>query len=284
MWYLRLWTLVLIVFSHSISSAQTKKLFEGYYKISSGPTHVGYFIQRYELDTKRKEFISTYFLRTSEAHGNNTESLKAYATEKLTPIKYQYTSLQGAQSKTIDANLRKNKKDEELLQVRINENGKPRVFEQKIQRGTFLSTFLIYLLLQGEKGVQTGVKYQFTAIAEEDGKPYPGDVYIASEEKIAGQNTYKILYNFKRAQFVNFINDKGDALRTVSPALDLTAELVPTKELAIQNMNFNEKSLALLFGNVPDGKTHRLNPTTDPASTVGPTSPNTQSPKQPKDP
>ncbi len=239
--------------------ANNKKLFEGYYKITKESQHVGYYIQRYELDTVKKQFISTYFLRTNQLGGNISESLKAYSTETLLPLKYQYTSLQGSSSKTIDANVRKDKRGHDVLQVKVNEDGKLRVFEQKMEKGTFLSTFLIYLLLQGEKGIKPGIKYEFKAIAEEDGKPYSGDVFIDSEQKALGLDAFKILYTFKKTQFVNFINAAGEALITVSPALQLSAELVADTKIATKDMIFNEKSLSLLFGNIPEGKTHQLN-------------------------
>jgi hypothetical protein len=253
------WTFVIscLLYSSTIL-AESKILFEGYYIIKLQDVHVGYYIQRYELETKKKQFISTYFLRTNQQGGNISESLKAYSTEKLNPIKYQYTSLQDKTAKTIDANLRKNKKGQEILQIKTNENGKLRVSEQKLESGTFLSTFLIYLLLQGEKGIQPGVKYQFKSIAEEDGKVFPGEVYIESEEKKLGLDTFKILYTFKKTQFVNFINKQGESILSISPALGISAELVAKPEQATKNMVFNDKSIALLFGNVPKGNTNQL--------------------------
>ena len=253
------WSLVLLLcFSHFETMAANKTLFEAYYKITSVGQHVGYYIQRYELDPKKKQFISTYFLRTNEAGGNISESLKAYSTDKLNPVSYQYTSLQGSVAKTIDANVRKGKKDNSILQVKINENGKLRVFEQKLQEGTFFSTFLIYLLLQGPKGITPGVKYNFKSIAEEDGKAFPGEVFIESEEKKMGIDTFKVLYTFKRTQFVNFIDPKGESLLSVSPALNISAEMVANTSEATKGMIFNNKSIALLFGDIPQGKINRL--------------------------
>ena len=253
------WSLVLfLTFSHFETMAANKTLFEAYYKITSVGQHVGYYIQRYELDPKKKQFISTYFLRTNEVGGNISESLKAYSSDQLNPISYQYTSLQGSVAKTIDANVRKGKKDNSILQVKINENGKLRVFEQKLQEGTFFSTFLIYLLLQGPKGITPGVKYNFKAIAEEDGKAFPGEVFIESEEKKMGIDTFKVLYTFKRTQFVNFIDPKGESLLSVSPALNISAEMVANTSEATKGMIFNNKSISLLFGNIPQGKINRL--------------------------
>ncbi len=256
---LSLWSLVvLVLLTGSFAKSETKTLFEAYYKIKAAEEHVGYYIQRYQLDTKKREFISIYYLRTNQKGGNISESLKAYSTEKLNPIKYNYTSLQGETAKTIDSHMRKNKKGEPVLQVKVNENGKLRVYEAKLEEGTFFSTFLIYLLLQGEKGISQGAKYKFRAIAEEDGKAFPGEVYVDSETKKMGIDVFKILYTFKRTQFVNFIDSKGESLISVSPALNISAEMTKTREEAVQNIAFNEKNISLLFGNIPEGKINRL--------------------------
>ena len=249
------WPIVLIftLLSPLLVMGQNKVLFEGYYSVLANSTHVGYYIQRYELDPKKKEFISTSFLRTNAVGGNISESLKAYASETLKPLRYQYTSLQGKEAKTIDANVRKNKRGQDVLQLKTSENGKLIVSEKPLKEGVFFSTFLIYLLLQGEKGIKPGVKYEFSAIAEEDGKAYPGEVFIKSEEVKLGVNTFKTLYTFKKSQFVNFINDVGESIISISPALGIEARLVADPKTATANMTVNNKSLSLLFGNMPKG-------------------------------
>ena len=57
--------------------AQADTMFEGYYKIVSGNTKIGYFIQRYDFEPKEKKFISTYFIQTNNLGGNSIESLRA---------------------------------------------------------------------------------------------------------------------------------------------------------------------------------------------------------------
>lgn len=253
------WAFVLSVFFNvSPLWAANKVMFEGYFKIMSEGKHVGYYIQKYELDPINKQFISTYFLRTNDKGGNISESIKAYSSDKLNPIKYQYTSLQGATSKTIDANLRKNKKNEDVLQVKINENGKLRVSEQKVENGVIFSTFLIYLALQGKEGLKPGIKYDYKAIAEEDGKEASGELFIETEEKKLGLNTFKILNTFKREQYVNFVTSEGESVHSVSPKYNVAAELVADPATATTGHTFNQKSISLLFGEVPKGITNAI--------------------------
>lgn len=280
-----LWPFVLLIFFSPVNLlASNKTLFEAYYKILSGNAHVGYYIQRYELDPKKKQFISTYFLRTNAAGGNISESLKAYSTDKLNPVSYQYTSLQGNIAKSIDANMREGKKKEPILQVKVNENGKLRVYEKRLAKGTFFSTFLIYLLLQGDKGITPGVKYNFRAIAEEDGQVFPGEVYIDSQTKSKGVDSYKVLYTFKRTQFVNFIDDEGESLISVSPALNIAAEMVATPQEALAGMQLNQKTVKLLFGGIPAGQINKLSKAlkNKPTSTTLAPKPEVES-KKPKD-
>ncbi len=280
-----LWPFVLfLLLMPQLAVSANKTLFEGYYKIISGGQHVGYYIQRYEMNPKLRQFISTYYLRTNAQGGNIAESLKAYSTDKLNPIKYQHTLLQGKVAKTIDANVREGKKKAQILQVKVNENGKLRVYEKKLEKGTFLSTFLLYLLLQGEKGITPGVKYNFRAIAEEDGKAFPGEVYVESETKKMGMDVYKVLYTFKRTQFVNFITHFGESIISVSPAMQISAEMVTNPDLATAGMPYSEKSLSLLFGGIPKGDTHSLkNNGINPTQQVQTLQPQQEEPKAKKE-
>lgn len=95
--------LILTILIALPSTSMADVLFEGYSKILSGEEHIGYVISRYEFDSKKKQFVSTYFLKTGKGAGELTESLKAYADSELAPISYEYTSLMGKDTKTIDA-------------------------------------------------------------------------------------------------------------------------------------------------------------------------------------
>ena len=126
------------------SWAKADILFEGYSRVISGGVHCGYIVNRYEFDTKKKQFISTYFLKTNPHCSSLTESLKAYATAELKPISYQYTSLTGSTAKIIDAKFEENKKTKGMKMIAAVKDGQN---QQKIvkdlPKGSFLSTFLI---------------------------------------------------------------------------------------------------------------------------------------------
>ncbi len=222
-------------------------MFEGYSIIRTGTTPIGYTIQRYEFDAKKKQFTSTSYLKTNEAGGNITESVKAVANDKFQPISYQYTTKIGDQLKMIDA---KFKKDE--MSGTISDGKNKQALKVKVKKGTFLSTFLGYLMLQS--GYKVDKKFSYSAIAEEDGGAYSGEAYIKSEEDYKGQKVFRILNNFKGTQFVSFVTAKGEVLGTQSPLQNLSTELVANPAEATKGFVVPSDTLKILFGTVPTGK------------------------------
>lgn len=242
---------VILAFFQSPVSAQAKVLFEGYSKILVSGNHVGYVIQRYELDEKKKEFLSTYYIRGKNGPSEFVESLQARCNSAFTPISYQYTSQMGEKVKTIDAKFSGGKMSAVVSDGKINNN-----INLDIPSGTFLSTFQGYLMLKN--GVSVGKKYQFTAIAEEDAKLAKGEALIDKEEIYNGQESYKILNSFVGQQFISYMTYKGHVLGTSSPAQQVATELVASRALAVGAFPFATKSIKILFGKIPEGTTHAL--------------------------
>ncbi|MCB9072453.1 MAG: hypothetical protein H6623_02435 [Bdellovibrionaceae bacterium] len=233
--------------------ANAELLFEGYYKIQLENQHLGYFIQRYALDANTKLFSSTYYFLTQANNVTTIESLNAKSNVKFEPQSYQYSRLEGKNTKAIDA-LVKGKK----LVMKIVENGKATAKEISINDKVFLSTFLSYLMMKTPKGVSVGNKFTYTAIAEEDGSVESGEAYVKEQVKEQGLDTFRTLNTFKKEEFVNWLDTKGESIKTHVPKLNLTAELVTNPKDAYKDMPFNESSIKLLFGNVPEGKTNML--------------------------
>ena len=63
---------------------------------------------------------------------------------------------------------------------------------------------------------------------------------------------------FKKEQFVNWVNFKGESIKTQVPNLNLTAELVTEPKQAYGALPFNTSTIQLLFGKVPEGKINML--------------------------
>lgn len=241
---------ILLVLS-SVARAET--LFEGYYKLTLGGEHIGYIIQRYELETSSKTFTSTNFVFTKTAGVTTTESLSAKANTKLEPISYQYTRLDGTKSKAIDAIVKKNK-----LVLKIVENGKAQAREIGLAKGVFFSTFLSHLMLKNPKGLSVGNKFSYEAVAEEDGAVEKGEAYVKEQVKERGLDTFRTLNTFKKEQFVNWVDLQGESIKTQVAELNLTAELMDEPKQAYMALPFNESTIKLLFGKVPEGKINML--------------------------
>jgi len=234
-------------------------IFDGYYKLTLAGQHIGYFIQRYDLDAKNKTFSSTYYLFTKTADGTTTESLNAKASSKLEPISYQYTRLEGESSKAIDAVVRTVSKKNRLV-VKVIENGKARAPKEiTLNDQVFFSTFLSHLMLKNPKGISVGNKFSYDAIAEEDGEVQKGEVFVKEQVKEKGLDTFRTLNTFKKEEFINWVNARGESIKTQVPKLNLNAELMANPKDAYLDMPFSESSIRLLFGDIPAGKTNLLN-------------------------
>lgn len=233
--------------------AHAETIFEGYYKISMENQHMGYYIQRYSIDPTTKLFSSTYYMLMKVGENTNIESLSAKATTKFEPHSYQYTQIESGKSKVIDAVIQ-NKK----LSLKIVENGKATVREIPINDKIFLSTFLSFLVLKTPKGLSVNNKFTYDAIAEEDGAIANGEIFVKEQLKEAGLDTFRTLNTYKKEQFVNWVNTKGESVKTHVPRINLTAQLMANPSEAHKSLPFNESSIKLLFGRIPEGKTNML--------------------------
>lgn len=230
-------------------TARAEVLFEGYFKILSGDQHIGYIISRYEFEAKKKQFISTYFLKTGKGPSEVTESLKAVADSELAPISYEYTTLAGKESKTIDAKFKNNN-----FTGVVKTNGKVQRIEKKTPKGTFLSTFLVYLMLKSKEGLQSETNYEYQAIAEEDGAIYQGQALVGKEVTHNGFKVFKILNTFKNSKFLSYVNERGEVLGTDAMAQGITTELVANPADATANLPYSANLLQAIFGSVPTGQ------------------------------
>lgn len=249
--YISLFGCLVLFFSLYSFSTVAEVLFEGYAKINAGSKKIGYYVQRYEFDPKKKQFTSINFIRTSPSGGDITESLKAVANDKFQPISYQYTSKVGDQVKVIDAEFKG-----QTMNFIVSNGAQKNTFTRKLPEGTFLSTFLQYLMLQN--GYEVGKKFVYSAVSEEDGEVHQGEALIKEEMELNGHKGFRVLNQFKSSQFISFITPKGEVLGTVSPVQDISTELVPRAEEAITGQLVQNKTLSLLFGKVPEGKVNIL--------------------------
>lgn len=230
------------------SVASADLLFDGYAKVLSGGVHVGYTILRYEFDPKTKHFICTSFLKTGSLGSDITESLRSVADTDFNPISYEYTSIVGKKTKTIDAKFKKGK-----MTAAVTDDGKNKSISLDIPKGTFPSNFLVYLMLKSKTGLRVGEKYSYSAIAEEDGTIEKGEAFVSKEETHMGFRAFKILNKFKDVKFVSYVTDRGEMLSTTSPSSGIATELAAKPADAVGTFGTSAIILKKLFGEVPQG-------------------------------
>jgi hypothetical protein len=243
------WTLFLPIFLYSFQLS-AEVLFEGYFKISSGGAHVGYSVNRYEFDPKKKQFIATSFLKTNELGGNVAESLKAIADEKLSPVSYSYTTLVGKSAKAIDVSF----KNQKMTATIKDGTGKDKKISKDLPKGSFLSTFLTYLILKSKTGFKPDTKFEYKAIAEEDAEIYSGLAVVQKMEQVNSIQAYRVINDFKDVKFISYVTEKGEVISTKSPSYSLQRELVHQSTEATLNLPVPTDTLTSLFGAVPLGQ------------------------------
>lgn len=223
-------------------------LFEGYSKVVSGGVPIGYSILRYEFDPKSKHFVGTSFLKTGALGSDITESLKTVCDQDFNPVQYEYTSIVGKKTKTIDAKFKKGK-----MTAAVTDDGKKSSVSLDVPKGTFLSSFLVYLMLKSKTGLRLKEKYSYSAIAEEDAAIYKGEAFVAAEETHMGLRAFKVLNKFKDIKFISYVTDRGEMLSTSSPASGIGTELMAKPADAVGTFGTSSAILKNLFGDVPKG-------------------------------
>ncbi len=253
----------LLLFFSPARSFSAEVMFEGYYKITLKGEHIGYSIQRYDFDQKAKKFTSISFLKIKVGDLIIQESLKAYSDDKFKPLSYQYTSQTGKDLKSIDAEFKG-----EIMDLKISDGKNLKTEKHKIPKGTFLSSFLVYMLLQ--KPLKLKEAFKYSGIAEEDGASYWGKAYVDSTKSQPNFQEVRILNQFKSEKFISTLATvkhpseankyvKAEVLGTESPIKTLATELVKRPTQATEGHTVPTATLSTLFGGVPVGKANLLN-------------------------
>lgn len=186
----------------------------------------------------------------------------------------------GAKSKKND----KTKSTEKLKaadKTKSNDNTKTTKREIQLPKGSFFSTFLAYVILKNPQGLKLNSKYEYQAVAEEDGGLYKGSATVQSEETFKGLHVFKILNVFKETQFTSLTTEKGEMIyTTASPDKSLVLELMADPSSAMGGLTVSSDNLRLLFGGIPEGKVNALLSTATPAAPTAPVDPTSEAPSK----
>jgi hypothetical protein len=248
---------VAFLFSVGLAHKSTAAtLFEGWSKVLISGQHVGYIIQRYEFDEKKKEYRAIHFMKIagSAADGGGlTDSLVARADSSFKPLGYQYTGLKDGKPILIDAVFKGEK-----MTAAVTEGKEKKTVNNTVPKGAFLSTFLGYVMLQGKEGLKKGIKYDYQSILEESASIAKGEAFIADEETVSGIAAFRILNTVNGARFISLATHKAEVLGTVSPTQSVQTALVGSMEEAVAGHGVNSTALTQLFGSMPVGKENEL--------------------------
>lgn len=236
--------LVLVSFL-CLQSLQAKVLQEGWYQILSGQQHVGYLVHRYDFDEKKKQFKFTSFMKTNALGGDVTESVTAVASDGFEPVSYQYTTLVGKNNMFIDASFK-----DGTMTAKITKGGETKTIHEKLKKGTFLSYFLVYMILQNKAGLKSNVSFEYNAIAEEEAKTYKGYVDVKEVESINGHETFKVFNRFKDIKSISNITPIGEVVQVRQPLTGLQL-IAASKADATKGFPSSDKSLKTLFTTIP---------------------------------
>lgn len=246
--------MVAVAFLLVSAAAQAEILFEGYYKVTQFGKHVGFVVQRNELDPKTKEFKTTSFLKLAKNGFDMTESLQATSSAELVPLKYSYVATDGKKTKTIDATIKNSK-----LNAVIIEDGKPRKVDKKINKDAFLSSALYYMMLKSKEGLKTNTNFSFSAIAEETVDDTKGSSFVDKKLVTVDKlQLLKVTNKFAGSEYENLLTDKGEVYSAFTPATDIRSELVKNPDDATAGIKIPSGVLEKFFGAVPAGKINPL--------------------------
>jgi hypothetical protein len=249
--------LFILFFFVFTSVARAEIIFEGYYKISQFKKHIGFAVLRHEMDAKTKQFKTTSFIKLAKNGFDMTESYQAVSDSALFPVSLNYIAASDKKNtKTIDVSVKKG-----VLVGTAVENGKTNKVSQKLDKDTFFSSALYFLMLNSKNGLKTDSKMDFSAITEEGPVVMPGHVTIDPKMVTQGSlQLMKVKTTFAGPEYENLITTKGEVVSANTPATGIESELVKSTDEATEGIKIASGTLEKIFGDVPAGKTNVYQP------------------------
>lgn len=263
--------LALLLLTVLATGAHAKLMFEGYYRIEKGTTHIGYLIHRDDLNEQAKERTISYFALRQE---NGTTSYNgARVTSKTTaamafePVKYMHMTSGAMKGPPLmeegvfkGASLAINVSDvsEAIRNDKTKKVSRPQKLVAKfnidVKPGNFLSTFIpLMVAAEGEANLKVGNSYSFTAFAEEARYFAPGDFKITRAFNTAdGKRVFAALCRYPADLTEYFLYPDGQvfAYRTFG---DVSIFLTTNRESGIGELPFPKEAIQKVFGDLPFG-------------------------------
>lgn len=223
-------------------------LHESWFEVFMGDKKIGYVAQRYEYEGGNIK--STHYFKSNNNNVSNEVMLKAYSMPDFTPLRYTHTLTEDKVTKITNVKFAgENMEVETILGKEVKKTTK------KIRKGTFLSTFLTYIMIntKNEKGqkptLKANTEFSYSAIAEEDATAANGKSIVKDLEDVKGKKAFKILNDFKSENFFSFVTPDGEVLLTRFPGSNVEVRFAQNKEDAVKGFELKESDVRLLFAN-----------------------------------
>ena len=244
-------TVAFLIFAFTLT-VKADVLFEGYYKVTQFKKHVGFLILRHEIDSKSGNFKTTSFIKLGKGGFDLTETYQAVSTADLAPLSISYLAAGEKKTKTIDVKIKGDK-----MTGLVVEDGKKTKINSTVQKGTFLSSALYYLMLKSKDGLKSGSKFDYVALTEEGPVALNGTVSI--DKKMTTQGSLQLLKinnRFAGSDYDNLVTTHGEVISASTPATTIESELVKVPAEATEGIKLPAGTLEKIFGSVPAGTTN----------------------------
>ena len=244
--------LAAVLFISFSVSAKAEILFEGYYKVTQFKKHIGFLVLRHEIEDKTNNFKTTSFIKLGKGGFDMTETYQAISSADLAPLSISYLAVGDKKTKTIDVKIKDGK-----MTGTVVEDGKKTKINTSVQKGSFLSSALYYLMLKSKDGLKTGSKFDYMALTEEGPVVLNGTVSIETKMTTQGSmQLLKVSNRFAGSEYDNLVTPRGEVISAITPATSIDSELVKAPEDATQGIKLTDGTMEKIFGGVPAGKTN----------------------------
>jgi hypothetical protein len=238
-------------------STHAAVLFEGYFKIESHGKHIGYVVQRDEVDDKSKQRTLTYLVWKKGDAKVTQEAVQVVATPTSTQNFYAPVSFkhwQGADSLT-DVTVGKFGKRLTMVQRDLKTGASVLRGQISIPPASIFSSLATEIFAQrGPKSYVAGQSKSFDALSEEDEKYSDLRLDVVAVRAFDGENIVQVVSRFLSESIELFTFQDGQPLGSRNNAAGIDTFLVSRREEAFGAFEPAASSLELIFKNVPGGR------------------------------
>lgn len=241
------------------TTAGARVLFEGYYRIVRDGNHVGYVVQRDQVDDTLKQRQFTYFLwqkdsvlgiRQLAVDAVSKVESRSDGTVNFRPLSYAYYEWNA------DSNvLTKGEFAKELTLTRIDlDTGKPMGKRRlPVPDSAIFSSLATQSLAAGSVKVTEGTEKTFTGFSEENDFFSEGKLAVIHAQTEAGQKILQLKSDFADDHVELFMFADGQPLGSRAMDPEILVYLVESRSQAVGDLDLAKTNIIKVFRQIPAG-------------------------------